>query len=118
MHEFPPESKLGFFVGLPLSNVTLQPFTIDFWFEGNVLMSVEHVLEHIDGAGTKQEIDIQAGYGAISLHKLIGRKVTSFRRQPLCLSLKFEDDQVLNVFSDLSAYEAGNIHHQGRIFIF
>lgn len=72
MKPFPAADHLGFFLGARVSNVILQPFSIDIRFtDGETLLVAEHIVEYRDEDCRVWHHDIQHGVGLIAFHGLI-----------------------------------------------
>ena len=110
MHAFPSLSELQFLVGKELSQVALDPNSVQFrWSEGGQI-TVTGELEHLDEGGTTYTYDCAAFTGPpLLLHRLIMKKVAMVDVEPLCLKLAFEDGQQLRLMSDEGPWECGVI---------
>ncbi len=118
MREFPEYEYLEFMIGCTISNVILQPYTIDFTFDDNTFLTVEVFLEHIDENGCSQLLDIQKGYGPISLHKIVNCEIVRIERDPLLLTIYFKNDHVLKIISVPGPLESGHFNRHGEVAIF
>ena len=118
MKEFPSEEDLAFLNGLTVSNAILQPYSIDFSFDDGTYLTVEHVLEHIHDNGRRDSFDIQEGYGPLDLHKIVNHRIVGFEREPLRLTLRFDNGHSLRITSILGFYESGHFNRRGECWIF
>jgi len=120
MWPFPPKEKLTFLVGLELSNVTLQPHTLDFRFTDGTLIQAEYMVEYANGEKVIVH-DIQGDLGPINFHPLIREQarvldidVTEHR-----LTLRFADNRSITILSvSPGPYESGNIGHVDGLIVF
>ena len=111
MRPFPPAEDLSFLVGNELSNVTLQPYQVDFHFVQGSTLIIELGLEFIDLDGRTQVHDPQHRLGPdpVRFHTLIGERVSQLDRSDYRLTLTFDSGRKLTVLSDERPYEAGHI---------
>jgi hypothetical protein len=120
MWPFPSKEKLGFLIGLELSNVTVQPYSLDFLFTDGTRIQVEYMVEYAEGEKITVH-DIQAGFGPINFHPLIreqarivGIDVTEHR-----LTLLFSGNRSITIMTDSPGpYESGNIAHVDGLIVF
>jgi hypothetical protein len=120
MWPFPSKEKLAFFVGLELSNVTLQPYSLDFLFTDGTRIQAEYMVEYADGEKITVH-DIQADLGPINFHPLIREQarvldidVTEHR-----LTLLFAGNRSITILSvSPGPYESGNIGHVDGLIVF
>jgi hypothetical protein len=94
MKEVPPLDQLNFLIGLHVSNVIFQPFSIDIGFDGGTFLVCEHELEHYGPDGVSGRINIQNGFGAVALHKIVGCQVAKIERASFSFELYFDDKQL------------------------
>jgi hypothetical protein len=118
MKEFPDQSDLEFFVGCSVSNVILQPYSIDFQFDDASILVAEHLVEHLDVDQTLQQLDPQKGYESNKLNKIVNRLVTSVVRQPFSLTLHFDNGHAITITSRRGRFESGYIRSGKEHFIF
>jgi hypothetical protein len=118
MREFPDRKELSFLIGLSVSGVVFRRFTLDVMFDDNTVLQAEYMLEHVDERGECEHLDIQAGFGAVSLHKVVEATVTSIEREPLLLSLVFDNGHTLRIASELGPYESGNFSRGADVIVF
>ncbi|WP_066782074.1 hypothetical protein [Sphingomonas sp. CCH5-D11] len=110
MRPFPPAETLQIFVGDALAEVRLNPFGLQFSFESERLIHVEHAIIHTEPDGTTWSYDCQADdRPPVILHRLLGRYIRSVEREDLRLTLQFENGSSLAILSDLNGYESGVI---------
>lgn len=113
MKPFPPADQLAFLQGNELSSVNIGPYQIDIMFvEGSYLM-VEHGLEYVDAEGRKHTHDPQhrSGPDPITLHNLIGDRISHIESGGLRLTLTFASGRKLIVLSNEGPYESGHLVH-------
>lgn len=110
MHRFPSASELQFLVGKELSQIALDPNSVQFrWSEGGQI-TVNDKLEHVDESGTTYAYDCAAFAGPpLLLHRLIMKKVAMIEVQPFCLTLAFEGGQRLRLGTEEGPWECGLI---------
>ena len=112
MNPFPPAAKLQFLQGNEVSNITLQPHSVDINFVEGPLLVIELGLEYVDVEGLIHAHDPQhrLGPGPITFHALIGDQVTQVETGGYRMTLTFASGRKLIVLSDDRPYEAGHIH--------
>jgi len=111
MHPFPSSATLQFLVGEELAQIALDPFSLQFRFDSGGQITAEGRVEHIDRSGAVHPFDCQKRLGsAIFLHQLLQHRIDRVEAEPNCLSLEFDDGAVLRIFSELGAYESGQIY--------
>jgi hypothetical protein len=115
---FPPREKLAFLIGLELSNVTLQPWSLDFRFTDGTLIVAEYRVEYVNG--DKVEVHDIENLGAISFHPLIRAQavVLDIEVTDHHLSLLFDSKRRLTIVSVSGPYESGHIGHRDQLIIF
>jgi hypothetical protein len=106
VHLFSSSLKLQFLVGKELAQIALDPHSVQFRWSSGGQVTVQGEMEHVDDDGTTHFYDCAAHCGApLLLHRLIQKRVISLEVQPLCLTLRFEDGQLLRLKSDEGPYE-------------
>ncbi|MGK7864402.1 hypothetical protein [Falsiroseomonas sp. E2-1-a4] len=111
MHQFPPSDALQFFVGDAIAQVRLDPFSLQFSFEGMRRLVVEHRIEHADPDGTIWAYDCQATERApVVLQRLLNLRIVAIEREELRLTFRFGNGSTLAVMSELGPYESGHIY--------
>ena len=120
MHAFPPAPALSFLVGQHIGQIALDPFSLQFRFEGGGQITVEGKIEHIDEGGSIHLHDCQDLKGnALYLHQLLQQPISAMEVEPFCLTLRFASGAELRIFSELNAYECGQISPlRGGLFVF
>lgn len=110
MHPFPQASELQFLVGRELSQIALDPNSVQFrWSQGGQI-TVNDKLEHVDEDGVVHVYDCAAYTGPpLLLHRLLMKKIVMIEAQPLCLTLVFEGGQRLRLGSEEGPWECGLI---------
>ena len=111
MHPFPPGSDLKSLVGLTMTQIALDPFSLQFRFGDDGQIAVEGRMEHVDAGSVSHSYDCQqrASSGALYLHQLLEQSITAVETEPYCLSLTFNGGAILRIFTDLSRFECGHI---------
>ncbi|MES3030759.1 MAG: hypothetical protein V4820_23250 [Pseudomonadota bacterium] len=118
MQPFPPASELAHLIGDTLQQVRLDPDSCQFIFERSKILTILP-LEHTEPDGTLWRYENIAGEAGPSLlHRLVGRSVRSLISEGLVLTISFDDDAQLRIFSDLEPYEAGTIYGEGGLIAF
>jgi uncharacterized SAM-dependent methyltransferase len=118
MHEFPPASEMTYLIGDTLEQVSLDPFSTQFRFERNLLIS-EYAVEHTEPDGTVWKYKCVASEApATLLHHLVGRTVVDVRSEGFRLTLLFDTGAALHVLSDDGPYEAGHIDGCDKFIVF
>jgi len=111
MHAFPSASELQFLIGKEIGQIALDPYSLQFRFVDGGQITVENRIEHIDETGQAHPNDCQARSGdAIYLQRLLQHQIVAVEAQAFCLSMRFDDGQVLRIFSDDGPYECGQIY--------
>jgi hypothetical protein len=120
MHAFPPAEDLQFLVGEEITQIALDPNSVQFRFARGGQITVEGDIEHIDASGQPHSYDCTArSTEAIYLHQLLQHPISVVEVQPLCLSLTFANRAVLRIYAELGPYECGQIYQaQGHIIVF
>jgi hypothetical protein len=110
MHPFPEASELQFLVGKELSQIALDPNSVQFrWFGGGQI-TVNDKLEHVDEDGVAHIYDCASFTGPpLLLHRLIMKQVVMLEVQPLCLTLGFGGGQRLLLRTEEGPWECGLI---------
>lgn len=110
MSPFPAPSELQFLIGNQLSQIALDPHSVQFrWRDGGQITS-QYDFDHIDEAGQAHHYDCTAYTGPpLLLHRLIQKKVVTLESEAFCLALVFEGGQILRFRSEVSPYECGVI---------
>lgn len=110
MHCFPPVSEFQFLVGKEVSQIAYGPHSVHFHWEGGGQITAEFDYEHVTQDGRVLRSDCAAHAASASLlHRLIHKKVAPIEVQPLCLTIGFDDGQMLRLFSEEGPYECGLI---------
>jgi hypothetical protein len=110
MHPFLPISDLQFLTGKELSQVRLDPYSLQFHFLDGTTIAVNRRIEHVDQAGQTHVHDCQIQTGAaLYLHQLLQRRIAMIEVEPYRLSLTFDGGAILRVLSDDGPYECGTI---------
>ena len=120
MRPFPSKEKLTFLVGLELSHVTLQPYSLCFLFTDGTNINAEYLVEYADGVMTAVH-DIQTDLGPITFHPLIREqaRVLDIDVREHRLTLFFTGNRSITIISDsASPYEAGQISHADELIVF
>jgi hypothetical protein len=118
MHPFPPTAALQFLIGEEIGQICLDPNGLQFRFAAGGQISVQCETEYVDRTGSSHSYDCVAWTGgALYLHQLLQRRITKVEAEPLRLSLTFDNGAVLNIFSEKSPYECGQIVPVGRPMI-
>lgn len=118
MKEFPDQTTLRFLIGIRVANVVFQPYSIDVRFDDGTLLVTEHLIEHVDQNGRSRKLDIQKGFEATELHKIVDRQVVSIIRAPFSLTLHFDNGHALTVISLPGPLESGHIWRGEDLFVF
>lgn len=118
MNEFPPYEALEFFIGLRVSNVIFQPYSVDFTFDDGTRLVCEHNVEHCDTAGRRQVLDIQKGFDTVALHNVVDRRIVRIVRDAFSLCFTFDDGQKVKISSLPGEFESGHIWHAGELQVF
>ena len=114
MYPFPPASELQSLLGEVLAQVSLDPFQVQFRFESGRCLVAAFRIEHVEPNGTVRAYGCEAWAGPpLLLHRLLQHRVAAVAREDLCLTLTFDDGSALRVFSDLGAYECGQLWAPG-----
>lgn len=112
MYPFPPASELQFLVGKQLELISLGVFGFHFIFDKGSI-NVEDDLEHIDSEGVVRRHNTDADRSSpIYVHNLIGQKITLIFVEPFCLSLTFDQGDLLRIYSNVGPYECGQIYDE------
>lgn len=119
MRAMPAETELPPFEGDAICQVLLDPWGVRFMFENGPQIYAEFGIEHRDPDGTVWQYNCQADGGpALALHRLLYKRIVSFKREEMSLTLTTEDGASLAVLSDASPYEAGHIRSGQAMFVF
>jgi hypothetical protein len=120
MRAFPPSADLPPFIGDTLWQIRFDPNSLQFVFESGLRLVSQDSTEHVQPDGRVLRYENEAFRDPPTLlHRLIGKSVTSVGREDLMLTLTFSDGAVLRVFSEVGAYESGQIEHaDGSVTIF
>jgi hypothetical protein len=118
MQPFPDRNELQFLIGLRISNVILQPYSIDFTFEDNSFLVVEHCLVHKFSEADFDTFDIQNGYISNRLHSVVSKKIVGIKAETWALSLCLKDGQVLQIVSNPGPLESGHFSRHGKVLVF
>lgn len=121
MHPFPPIEQLNFLIGMELSNITLQPYSVVFLFVEGALVVCEHGVEYESILGYKFNHDPQKRLGPdpIHFHSLIGKHITKLEAlTEYSLEITFEGGEHLILLSKTGSYESGQITGEGRYIVF
>jgi hypothetical protein len=119
MHPFPPSDDLRFLVGQTISQIALDPFSLQFRFADGGQVTVEGRIEHVDASGVTHSYDCQKRINeALYLQQLLQQSITVAETEPHCLSLIFESGAVLRIFTELSGLECGQIVKDHRYIVF
>jgi len=116
--QFPDAEALRFLLGVGVSNITFQPFSIDILFDEGTILVVEHSLEYADETGRVQTLDIQKGFGPTALHRIVGGVISAVSREPFLLTIDFSNGRRLKIKSVPGGLESGHISSQGEIWVF
>jgi hypothetical protein len=116
MKPFPPLDQLAFLIGAEVTNVTLQPYHVDFRFEDGTLLVVEHGLEYIDEQGRASAYDPQQRLAShsVSFHALILDRIAQVHVEAFRLALVFESGRQLVVLSKSGPYESGHVGRKDK----
>jgi hypothetical protein len=119
MHPFPSKETLSFLVGLELSNVVLQPYSLDFQFTDGTWLMAEYRVEYAN----RDEItvhNIQDDLGPITFHPLIRgqERVLAIDVSGDRLSLIFAGGRKMTVVSNFGPYESGHITRNDQLIVF
>lgn len=118
MHKFPPVAEMAHLIGDTLEQVCLDPFSTQFRFERNFLIS-EYAVEHTEPDGTVWKFQCVASEAPPTLlHHLVGRTVDDVRSEGFRLILLFNDGAALHVLSAAGPYEAGHIEGCDKFIVF
>lgn len=110
MHYFPPASELQFLVGKQVSQIALDPHSVQFRWDGGGQITAQWDLEHVDQDGSVHRYDCVAHTAPpLALHRLLNASVSMIDVQPLCLTLEFDGGQLLRLFTEVGNYECGLI---------
>ncbi|WP_174291819.1 hypothetical protein [Sphingomonas bacterium] len=118
MDNFPDASQLQHLVDDTLMQVCLDPYSTQFHFERNRIMS-ELSVEQVEPDGTTWSYScVAAEAGANMLHRLVGKVVKTVATEALTMTITFENGAVLRVLSEIGPYEAGHIDGEGGFIVF
>ena len=111
MYPFPPKEEISFLIGETLSQIRINPFSIDLVFERNSVLTAEFAIEHRPAIGEQTRYDLQKMVHAppITFHHCIGRKIVDLAVADTRLQLKFDGGDVVWVYSHLGQHESGQI---------
>ena len=110
MHPFPPAHELQCFVGDAISQVWLDPHSVQFRFESTRHLLAELSIEQVEPDGTLWTYDCRAEEGPpLILHRLLHRRIVAVEREDFRLTFRIDDGSELSVLSDLGPYESGHI---------
>jgi len=118
MQEFPGTTELQFPLGLRVSGLIFQPFSMEVIFDAGTSLVSEHSLEYEPANGEPEILDIQKGLDKTSIHKIVDHQIVCFERTPFSLSLLFDDGQKLRVISVPGPLESGHFSRGKTLLIF
>lgn len=119
MQEFPAEDVLGFLIALEVANVIFQPYSIDIGFTDGTYLVCEHKIEYVGEDGASHQIDIQKRrLGPVCLHEFVGRHIEGIVRDSFLLTLRFNGDWMLKIYSIPGPLESGHFSHAGEVIVF
>lgn len=120
MQPFPPTSDLLAFVGDCFAQISLDPYAVQFEFDGGTRLVVEECLEHFSPDGSKCRYECDASSGPpLLLHHLLQKRIVSLDREDWSLTFEFEDGAKLVVNSDNINLESGRFEHpDGTLTVF
>ena len=119
MHPFPQATDFNFLIGAELEQVCLGQWQIQLNFD-KARIFVEGELEHVEKSGNlhRHNTDVDR-LSPIFLHRLFGQKIHSIEAEPFCLSLAFNDGDIIRILSDDGPYECGQIYDRaGHLTVF
>lgn len=116
MHAFPPASDLQFLIGLEVGQICLDPWSTQVRFSQGGRITIEGPFDHRDAKGALHAHQAGEGQdrGAVYLRDLIQQQITRVEREPRRLTLVFANGAVLQIASEDSPYESGQIYPPGR----
>jgi len=118
MKEFPPATEMSHLIGDMLMQICLDPYSIQFRFERNLLVS-EFAVEQTEPDGTAWSYNcIAAEAPASMLHRLVGRTVANVKSRGFRLTLLFDNGATLHVLADDGPNEAGHIEGCDKLIVF
>src|SRR4051812_31244500 len=110
MHPFPPAHELQCFVGDAISQVGLDPPSVQFRFESTRHLLAELGIEQAGPDGTLWAYDCRAAEGPpLIIHRLLYRRIVAVEREDFRLTFRTDDGSALSVLSELGPYESGHI---------
>jgi hypothetical protein len=114
MRPFPPADQMSFLHGNELIGINIGRYQIGFVFDGSTLL-VEYGLEYVDAEGQTHKYDPQDRDGSdpMTLHHLIGDRISQVGSEGLRLTLSFASGRKLIVLSDDGPYESGHVFEMG-----
>ena len=109
MHPFPPDSELQCFAGDAIAQIWLDPHGVQFVFESQRRLVVEHALVQVEPDGTVWRYDCEAADGPpLILHRLLYKRIVAVAREDLRLTFAIDDGSSLAILSELGSYESGH----------
>lgn len=118
MYNFPNASQLQHLVDDTLMQVCLDPYSTQFHFDRNRIMS-ELSVEQVEPDGTTLAYScVAAEAGPNMLHRLVGKIVKAVATEELTMTITFENGAVLRVLTEIGPYEAGHIDGEGGLIVF
>lgn len=113
MKPFPPADKLSFLVGGRLTQICLNPYTLDLVLDNGGRVCAEHVIEFVtpDGSSSRHDIQRTLGSAPLTFHHCINREVVGLDISDLRLTLRFDNGSILYIESKIGPYESGHISY-------
>lgn len=111
MHPFPPSSDLDFLLAgdSRLSQIVIDPHQLTLVFDNGSKVVSEHRAKFENG-GRLEVYNEWRDVPSVSLHQLLECRLLSATTDNLVLTLEFEGDARVRIYSDLTNFEAGQMY--------
>ena len=116
MRRFPVASDLAFLIGKELTQIALDPNSVQFRWWGGGQITAQHDFEHVDEDRHTHRYECAAFNGPpLLLHRLIQKKVVMLEADARCLTLGFEGGQLLRLYAEEGRGECGLIQYTDNL---
>ena len=120
MYAFPPTAEVQFLLSddAALTQIVLDSNQLTLMFDNGCKIASQHRAAYERG-DVREEYREWRDTPAISLHHLLERKLICVWADDLRLTLEFDNEAKVEIFSDLSNFEAGQIYRAaGSLIVF
>jgi hypothetical protein len=107
MRVFGPRDTLTFLIGETLSQICIDPWSLQFRFESGTNILAEFQATFVAADGAEARCDIGQGMPALArIHDFLGKAVTDIGVSELQLDLMLEGGAILRLHTETGAYES------------